>query len=143
MNKVLKSVLGWVAYFAVLVISIYGIPKGLSYYLNTPYPMAAITSGSMWPVLKTGDLVLIKGIKNKEDVKLGDIVVYENEAGFTIHRVAKISDSTVITKGDANSISDPPVRYEEIIGKTINFNSKPLRIPMLGNIGILVNNKKI
>ena len=39
---------------------------GLSWYLDTPYPMAAITSGSMWPVLKEGSLVFIKSVKKKK-----------------------------------------------------------------------------
>lgn len=150
MNQLLKSVLGWIAYFLVLAGLIYGIPKAMSAVLNTPYPMAAITSGSMWPALKTGDLVLIKGVKSKEEIKTGDIIVYRNPsrnsgqaAGFTIHRVIKMNEDTVITKGDANSISDMPVKYGEIIGKTVSFNAKPLRIPYLGRISFLINKKNL
>lgn len=143
MNQLLKSILGWVAYFLILFGLIWGIPKAMSYALDTPYPMAAITSGSMWPALKTGDLVLIKGVKNKSDIKIGDVVIYRNQKGFTIHRVIKMNDETAITKGDANNISDAPVKYSEIIGKSINFYAKPLRIPYLGEISIIMNNKKI
>jgi len=80
MNKkgIVKKILGWVIYIAILVALIYGIPRGLTYALDTPYPMAAITSGSMWPALKQGDLVLIKGVDSKDDIQLGDIVVYKN-----------------------------------------------------------------
>lgn len=143
MNHFLKSLLGWVAYFLILFGLILGIPKAMSYALDTPYPMAAITSGSMWPVLKTGDLVLIKGVKEKNDINLGDIVVYKNQKGFTIHRVIQMNNETIITKGDANNIGDAPVKYADVVGKTISFNSKPFRIPMLGNISIMVKDKKI
>lgn len=143
MNQLLKTILGWLAYFLILFALIYGIPKAMSAVLQTPYPMAAITSGSMWPALKTGDLVLIKGVKGKEDMKIGDIIVYRNEKGFTIHRVIKLNDETVITKGDANNISDAPVKYGEIIGKTVSFDSKPFRIPYLGKISFLLNKKNL
>ena len=43
--------------------TVVGLPKALSWYLETPYPMAAITSGSMWPVLKEGDIVFVQGVK--------------------------------------------------------------------------------
>lgn len=143
MNHLSKSVLGWIIYFAVLALLIYGIPRVMSYVLSTPYPMASITSGSMWPALKTGDLVLIKGVKSKEEIKNGDIIVYRNERGFTIHRVIKMNEETVITKGDANNISDMPVKYGEIVGKTVSFDSKPFRIPYLGKISFLLNKKNL
>jgi signal peptidase len=141
-KRILKSLLGWTIYLVVLVSLVYGIPKFMAYVLETPYPMAAITSGSMWPVLKKGDMVLIKGINSKDDIKIGDIVVYKNSRGFTIHRVTKMNEETVITKGDANNISDMPVSYEEIMGKTVNIGQKPLIIPLLGNVSILINKTK-
>lgn len=141
MNHILKNILGWIAYFAVIITLIYGIPRLMSYVLDTPYPMAAITSGSMWPALKTGDLVFIHGIKDKNEVKMGDIVVYKNLTGFTIHRVIMLEDSNVITRGDANTANDKPVPYEEIVGKAITFNNNPVRIPMLGDINIIFSKK--
>lgn len=142
-KETLKSVLGWVVYLIILVALICGIPKGLTYALKTQYPMAAITSGSMWPALKKGDLVLIKGIEDKGEIKVGDVVVYENERGFTIHRVIKLYEDTLITKGDANNTSDSPIRYEEIIGKNLAIGERPIRIPKLGFLSMLINKGKI
>lgn len=150
MNQFIKSILGWIAYFLILFGLIYGIPKAMSAVLHTPYPMAAVTSGSMWPALKTGDLVFIQGIKDKNDVRVGDIVVYKNFSldsgqvqGFIIHRVIKLNSNTVITQGDANNISDMPVGYEEIIGKAVSFNNKPVRIPMLGDLNTILRKNKL
>lgn len=142
-KKAIKKTISWVIYIVVLICLIYGIPKGLAYLLETEYPMASITSSSMWPALKRGDLVFIKGVDKKEEIKEGDIIVYRNSIGFTIHRVVKTNEKTVITKGDANNISDSPIRYEEIIGKTLTLNQKPVRIPLLGKVSILVNKNKI
>ena len=101
--------------------------------------MASITSCSMWPALKQGDLILIKGVSSKEEIQIGDIIVYRNPKGFTIHRVIKLNENTFITKGDANNMEDAPVKYEEVIGKTVTLNNKPFRIPFIGKIGLLIN----
>lgn len=143
MNKSAKSILGWIVYLAILVGLIVGIPKGLVYVLKTDYPMASITSGSMWPALKQGDLVLIEGVKSKEEIKVGDIIVYQNPKGFTIHRVIKMNEETLVTKGDANNVQDDPIRYEKIIGKTLTINNNPVRIPFLGKLGVFIGRYKI
>jgi len=143
MNKTLKSTIGWILYIVILVGLVYGIPKGLVYALKTDYPMASITSGSMWPELKKGDLILIKGVDSKEEIKTDDVVVYKNPKGFTIHRVIRMGEDTLVTKGDANNVEDAPVRYEEVIGKPLTINNKTFRIPFLGKIGLLVNKSKI
>jgi len=131
--------MGWIVYVAILICLILGIPQGMAYILKTNYPMAAITSSSMWPSLKQGDLVLIKGIKDKSQIQEGDIVVYENPQGFTIHRVVKIYEDRIITKGDANNIADAPVNFDEIIGKAVVLRGDVFRVPMLGNISIMFN----
>jgi signal peptidase I len=106
--------------------------------------MAAITSGSMWPALKQGDLVFIKGINGKDDLTNGDIIVYRNESNntFTIHRVVKLGDEYVTTKGDANFNEDAPVEYKYVVGKTVILLGKPLRLPYLGSITVFASNLK-
>lgn len=147
MNKVVKKSIGWVIYLVVLAGLVWGTPKALTYFLHTNYPMASITSGSMWPALKQGDMVFIQGIKSKDEIKIGDIIVYKNESlnagpSFTIHRVVKINEDTIVTKGDANDVQDDPVGWQEVIGKAVFFRGSPLRIPYLGNISILLNGIK-
>ena len=118
---------------------LYGLPKAMSFILKTPYPMAAISSNSMWPVLQKGDLVLTQGAE-KEDIRVGDIVVYKLEnGGFIIHRVIKLKKEELITKGDANQVADAPVEYEKVVGKALNINGKPFKIPLLGNITAFAN----
>mgnify|MGYP001617758227 FL=1 len=134
--------LGWfllnlLIYLAIVALIVWGLPQFLSWKLGTQYPIAAITSGSMWPALKEDDIVLIKKIP-KEEIKVGDIVVWTNDKGFTIHRVVKLNPNTLVTKGDANFAQDPPVKYEEIVGRTVYWkDSKPLRIPYFGYIAVI------
>ena len=143
MKKVWKNLIGWILYIALLIGLVYGIPKGLAYILKTDHPMASITSGSMWPELKKGDLILIKGIESKEDINIGDVIVYSNAKGFTIHRVIEMNEDSLITKGDANNVKDSPIKYEEIIGKAVTINNKSFRIPFLGIISVFMNKDKL
>ena len=137
-KKTLKTLLEFIVYVVIILAIVYLTPKVLTWRLHTQYPIAAITSGSMWPTLKKNDLVLIKGIQGKEDIKKGDIVVYINPKGFTIHRVIELRENTLVTKGDANNVADAPVKYKEIIGKALTYKGKIIKLPKLGIISNLV-----
>ena len=129
-------------YFAITGGILFGLPRGLSHYLNTDFPMASITSGSMWPALKTGSLVFIEGIHGRE-AEVGDIVVFRNDGGsFTIHRVVRVAEGNLITKGDANFTEDDPVDYENVIGRAVTFREKPINIPYVGSITVFASNLK-
>ena len=141
MKKLLKILKEIVIYGLIVVALIYGIPKGLVYLLGTDYPMASITSSSMWPALKEGDLVLIKAV-TQEELEINDVIVYQNEKGFTIHRLVKLNEETLVTKGDANNVNDSPVKYEQVVGRIVEFRDKPLRIPYLGMISVFVSKYK-
>lgn len=135
MNKKTKSIIEIIAYIIIIAILVIGTPKALVYTLGTDYPIASITSGSMWPELKKGDLVFIE-YADRDNLAIRDIVVYRNEKGFTIHRIIELNEDTLKTKGDANNVADPPVEYDKIVGKTVNLKDKPLRIPQLGKLTI-------
>lgn len=135
-KSLLRKIIGWIVYLGFIGALIFGTPKLLSMWLKTETPIAAITSGSMWPALKKGDLILITTVK-KDELKTDDIVVYTNEKGFTIHRITKINNETIVTKGDANNISDTPITFDKIIGKAVEYKSgSPVRLPKLGFISI-------
>lgn len=133
-EKIIKGLLEWFIYIIIFAAIVYGTPKILVKTLNTTYPIAAITSSSMWPALKQGDIVFIKGVGAKIEVKIGDIVVYKNERGFTIHRVIQMDENTLTTKGDANNVADAPLAYSELIGKTVDLKGKLIRLPYLGKL---------
>ena len=149
MKRAFKILLDIFIYVGIVALIFWGLPVGLSKWLGTPYPMASITSGSMWPILKEGDLILIKGVKSKEELSVGDIVVWSNpkampdgRQGFTIHRIVKLSEKTLTTKGDANFKDDEAVRYEDIIGKAYKVGDTYIRIPYLGFISVISANIK-
>lgn len=115
-----------------------GLPKALSWALGTPYPMATITSQSMWPTLKRGDLVFVARAEPR-GVKKGRIIVYRLGESFIIHRVVDIDAKTVTTKGDANPEVDSPVARSDIVGIIPVLRKRPVKIPYLGHISFALN----
>jgi signal peptidase len=109
-----------------------------------------VVSGSMEPVFYRGDIVAIEkadffGIHefNPEDVKVGDIVVYNAEwyDQPVIHRVINIKEVNGTTmyeiKGDNNNRSDPYyVSPDQITAKVITFGDSPVSIPYIGYISL-------
>ena len=133
-NKIVKKIIQVVLYIIFVVLAIYFTPKILSKVLHTPYPLATITSGSMWPVLKTNDLIFMKGI-NGSETEIDQIIVYQNsQQGFTVHRLIRKENGMLVTKGDANSAEDIPIPPEDVIGRILYVGKKPLRVPYIGII---------
>lgn len=76
-----------------------------------------VTTGSMEPEIKAGELVIISNMK---EYKKQDIITYEDEEGFLItHRIANINENTFTAKGDANNITDEEILINNIKGKVI------------------------
>ena len=138
--KFIRGILETALYVFVTAGLIWAVPKVLSWALGTKYPLAVVTSGSMWPSLKTGDLILVKGASG-DVLGVSDIAVYEHENGFAIHRVVKKNEKTFVAKGDANTKEDAPVSYDQLVGKAITVAGKPLRIPFVGSLGNLLRGK--
>jgi signal peptidase I len=99
--------------------------------------MAAITSQSMYPALKRGDLVLIQGVDKAADLNEGDIIAFENDSGFAIHRIVAIDGETITTKGDANFDEDDPITFDKVIGRALTVRGRLARIPYLGNVPLV------
>ena len=84
---------------------------------------AVVVSGSMKPVFNENDMIIYQA-HDREDYKTGDIVVYVRDRGtedeiLITHRLIGISENQLITKGDANSISDKPISWDQLIGRVV------------------------
>ena len=99
------------------------------------YGAYVIVSGSMEPMIKVRDAVLVRRCE-EEDIKKGDVITYrsldDSYYGILItHRVVKIEEKDgqkmFITKGDHNETIDrTPVNFSQIQGKVV------MRIPKIG-----------
>jgi signal peptidase len=113
----------------IVAVGVAAIWIGLQVVFGTQNPFYVVSSGSMIPVLQVYDVLVVNGNEPFENIKVGDIIVFNRPNGHDrviVHRVESILDDrpeskTIRTKGDANPISIPgtdyPITKEEYIGK--------------------------
>lgn len=124
--------------FRLLLLILCGLILGVNVYLAnanslvgnqlpTPfgYGAAVVLSGSMEPEFSKGDLIVVK---ETENYKLNDIVVFQDGNSLVVHRIIDIDGETITTKGDANKTADEPINVSTIKGKVLFW------IPFLGNV---------
>lgn len=84
------------------------------------FSMLNVETGSMQPELPVNTLVFVQRVEPSE-IKKGDVITFVmNEQGtLATHRVQRVDDvsHTFITRGDANNTDDPPVIWENVVGK--------------------------
>ena len=111
---------------------------GITAYFGAQNPIYVVSSGSMYPELAMHDIIVISGHMPFEDVKIGDIIVFDRPKDHDkviVHRVVAVVDDnpkTLRTKGDNNQNSivgtDYPITKEEYIGTVVHV------IPQVGFI---------
>lgn len=69
-----------------------------------PVFIVVAIGSSMYPSIRTPAVAIVE--RGCSDVEVGDIVVVEYPGFKIMHRV--ISTNPLITKGDANTVADPP-----------------------------------
>ncbi len=99
---------------------------GAAYLSNNFTPLMVVTTGSMEPSIKVGDLIYVKGVA-PSDVQVGDIITFKPPASYIqgtliTHRVTEVSyDSNEVyfkTKGDANNAVDPwTIKSDDLVGR--------------------------
>ena len=80
------------------------------------YTAFEVVTGSMSGTIEIGDVIIVK-LSHQDEIHIGDIVVFEQDGNLITHRVKKMEEDKVITKGDANNTEDEPIKKENIIGK--------------------------
>lgn len=103
------------------------------------YKAFIITTNSMEPQIKIGDVIITKKI-NEDEIKEGDIITFSiKDKEMITHRVSKIeksgNETFYTTRGDNNNVEDKEkITINSIVGK------KVLIIPKMGVfIGALEN----
>lgn len=100
---------------------------------NTPslfgYRILRVSTGSMEPELKVGDVILTKEVDDVNSLEVGEVITYRGTIGeyadmLITHQIVKApyeEDGTtyVVTKGIANDVEDQPVQVSQIAGKLV------------------------
>ena len=137
-NIVMYSIIVILIIVGVILVAYYYDAKKYRNKLEAPlYGAYVIVSGSMEPIIKVRDAVVIRRVP-EEDIAVGDVVTYQSrdDAFYGIlvtHRVVNIKEENgkkvYITKGDHNLTVDRlPISGDQIYGKVV------MRIPKIGYI---------
>ena len=123
MNKFFKRTIDVVLYILLFIVVIYAVnifyfrvikkeqrPRIFNYYIFN------IMTGSMENKLHVNDYILVK---KTNKVKVNDIITFEKDGSYITHRIVKITNNQIITKGDANNTTDDPITKDVVIGKYV------------------------
>ena len=111
-------------------------------WFQMPNQFAVVMSGSMEPTYSAGDLIVLRPIR---DIHVGDVVAFTTPRGTPgfpprlLHRVVEYEQAgaRLITKGDANSDSDPfKVGVESLLGEATGF-----KVPFGGHIILFLQSR--
>ena len=120
--SVVVAVVGALA--LVLAIATHFVPSS-GVFTVAGHPLFAVLSGSMTPVIDTGDLVIDQHVSATQAAQLhaGQIITFDHGGGATpiTHRIAAVTGTGAAveytTKGDSNTAADrTPVKPSEIMG---------------------------
>ena len=101
----------------IVIVGVLAVWMGLRVAFATDNPFYVVSSGSMIPVLQVYDVLVVQGHVSFDDIKIGDIIVFNRPSGHDrviVHRVAEVlndNPKTIRTKGDANPGSIPGTDY--------------------------------
>lgn len=86
-------------------------------YINIfGYSVFEVATGSMAKEINIHDAVVVK---INDEYNVGDVVTYKSGKDFITHRVVTVDKDFIITKGDANNVSDNPIDKSLVLGRVI------------------------
>lgn len=121
--KITVNVLTGIVLMAILVL-LYGKIEmqisGKNYSNYFGYTLFKVTTGSMGNAIKIDDVIIVK---IGDTYNVNDIITYYEDKSFITHRVVKIDNNFLTTKGDANNSDDTPIVKTQVIGKVVHIIS--------------------
>lgn len=78
---------------------------------------------SMFPFLLPGNIVRIENVE-LSSINTGDIIVFKQNEKLVLHRVVKLIEQSIITKGDSLIREDDIANQAYIIGKVVEYGTK-------------------
>ncbi len=93
-----------------------------------------VHTGSMWPALRPGDLLVVKSYADLLTLEIGALIVFRQDDHWIVHRLISISSTTeglrITTKGDNVSLFDPIWDLSELCGVGVEIVRKNRHIPL-------------
>ena len=111
MGKIFKILFNCLLVLTIIVLTGYLILR-----VTNKIKIYNVETGSMEDKIHAGDYILLY---KKDNYKVGDVVTYRVRDYFITHRIMKIENDKVTTKGDANNTEDAQINFNQIEGKAI------------------------
>ena len=152
MNRELLRLLG---YSALVVLVVLLIAVNVLQSVEGLVIVAVVSGRSMYPVLRTGDIVFVIPKQVCGTVSVGDVIVYRDRANeLIIHRVVaveKCGDEYYFrVKGDNNPMEDyykystcplnkdvRGIPWDRVVGKVFSVGGTLVKIPYIGLIKVV------
>jgi len=164
LSKALKNSYVQTAILAIIIFgSVFAFFFGLRAVLRTEYPLLAVASGSMIPTLQVGDLIVVQGVLDSNEIYAalkpnGTMIVfhrpsYSRGGGFLwyagdeliVHRaIAKVENNGTWyfqTKGDNNYSPDTwngPDTLNGMISSKLLVGRVVAVVPWVGNVPLFI-----
>lgn len=123
-KNILISLLIVILLFVAIIVIISFIQidiQGKEYCNIFGYSIFQIETGSMSPELEIEDIIIVK--LGNDNLNVNDIITFRQDENLVTHRIMKIEDKLITTKGDGNNSEDEPITKENVIAKTVKtFN---------------------
>ncbi|QLH11247.1 signal peptidase I [Nitrosarchaeum sp. AC2] len=122
-----KTKIHFLSRYKIIIFSFIVVFCILLLFVNFHNPFYVITSGSMLPTLKQGDVVFVVPV-SYNSLKIGDVIAFKkffvDSDHIFIHRIIEIDDAKLIkTKGDYGISSIPDIDYpitkSDYVGKVL------------------------
>ena len=121
--KLIVDILTLIVFLVLLAIIFVKVKTMLSdkdYFEVFGYSVFNVATGSMEPVIKQNDIIIVK---TQDDYEIDDIVTFRSEGSYITHRIINKISNSIVTKGDANNAKDVAITKEDIVGKVIHIYS--------------------
>lgn len=111
MSKIIKVIFNILLILIIILLIAYLVLR-----ISDKIRIYKVETGSMEDQIHTGDYILLY---KKNKYFIGDVVTYKVDNYFVTHRIIKIDNDKVITKGDANNQEDDEISASQIEGKVV------------------------
>ena len=111
MGKILKVISDGILILTIIVLSLYFVLR-----IANVIRIYNVETGSMEDKIHADDYILLF---RKSNYYVGDVVTYKVNDYFITHRIIRIENDKITTKGDANNSEDSEITRDQIEGKAI------------------------
>lgn len=119
------------------------VAVALGQLVGQPFILGFVETGSMQPTMDPGDGFVAVPPALVGGVEVGDVITYRavdiGGGGLTTHRVVAVTETGLVTAGDANAFTDqaggePPVPRSRVVAVAVQVGGQVIVIPELGTV---------